>query len=356
MDTQRLIAFVVFSFSALLLWDAWQKHNAPKVPPPAASVTSVPTTGPSTLPSPPVSTPGAAAPSPGVASAVPGAALSAPAVAAATGEPVIVKTDLFDVELNTQGGDIRRITLKKVFSALDRNKPLTLLEPDPKHFFVTQSGLLDDAKVLPTHKTLFVPEAKSYVLADGQNTLEVKLTARDATGVEVVKRYTFTRGTYEIDLHYDIKNGSDKPLGNATAYYQFLRDSNQPTQEAAQTSSFAGVATFTGPAVYTDAAKFTKVDFKDIEKGKQTHPKEATDGWIAMIQHYFVSAWVPKPGVKRTYFTSHIIDNLYTIGVTVPVGTIAPGASLSTVTPLYIGPQETDKLEKIAPEIGRAHV
>ncbi|WP_171096089.1 membrane protein insertase YidC [Usitatibacter rugosus] len=349
MDTQRLVALVVFTLSALLLWDAWQKHNAPKVSPPSV-VTSVPA-GPSSVPSAPTTTPGSAATATtaAVPSAVPGAQLTAPGVTAATGEPVIVKTDLFDVELNTQGGDIRRVTLKKVFSALDRNKPLTLLEPDPKHFFITQSGLLDDSRSLPTHKTMFVPEAKSYALADGQNALEVKLTAKDANGVEVVKRYTFKRGTYEIDLHYDIKNGSDKPLPNATAYYQFLRDNNQPSQEAAQTSSFAGVATFTGPAVYTEASKFHKVDFKDIEKAKQTHPKEATDGWIAMIQHYFVSAWVPKPGVKRTYFTTHIVDNLYTVGVTVPMGTIAPGATLTTDTPLYIGPQETDKLEKIAP-------
>jgi len=348
MDTQRLIAAVVFVLSGLLLWDAWQKHNAPKVPLQPSVVTSVPS-GPSTVSSAPTTTPGATPTAAAVPSAVPGAQLTAPGVTAATGEPVIVKTDLFDIELNTQGGDIRRVTLKKVYSALDRNKPLTLLEPDAKHFFVTQSGLLDDSKALPTHKTTFVPEAKSYTLADGQNALEVKLVARDPGGVEVVKRYTFKRGTYEIDLHYDIKNGSDKPLANATAYYQFLRDNNPPSQEAAQTSSFAGVATFTGPAVYTDATKFHKVEFKDIEKKKQTHPTDSKDGWIAMIQHYFVSAWVPKPGVDRTYFTTHIVDNLYTIGTKVPLGTVAPGASASTTMPLYIGPQETDKLEKIAP-------
>ncbi|APV52307.1 membrane protein insertase YidC [Betaproteobacteria bacterium GR16-43] len=345
MDTQRLIAFVVFSFSALLLWDAWQKHNAPKPPPPGVVASSVPTAT-----SVPVA-PTAANPTPAAAS--PAAALGVPvstiAVTAATGEVVLAKTDLFDVELNTQGGDIRRVTLKKVFSALDRNKPLTLLEPNPQHFFVTQSGLLGEGAALPTHKTTYVPEAKSYALADGKDAVEVKMTARDAAGVEVTKRYVFKRGTYEIDVYYDIKNGSDKPVANATAYYQFLRDNNQPSQEAAQTSSFAGVATFTGPAVYTEATKFQKVDFKDIEKGKQSHPKESKDGWIAVIQHYFVSAWAPKAGTDRTFFTRHIVDNLYTVGVTIPVGTIAAGATATTMAPLYIGPQETEKLEKIAP-------
>jgi YidC/Oxa1 family membrane protein insertase len=268
-------------------------------------------------------------------------------VTAATGEPIVVKTDMFDVELNTMGGDIRRVTLKKVFSALDRTRPLTLLEPDTKHFFVTQSGLLGDG--LPTHKTVYTPEARAYALADGIQTIEVRLKARDAGGAEVVKRYLFKRGRYEIDVGYEVKNATDKPIANATAYYQFLRDSNQPSQEAAQTSSFAGVATFTGPAVYTEQSKFLKVDFADIQKGKQTHPKQSKDGWIGMIQHYFVSAWVPKVGLDREFFTAHVVDNLFTAGVKVPLGTLAPGATATTTMPLYIGPQETDKLEKIAP-------
>ncbi len=343
MDTQRLIAFVVFSFSALLLWDAWQKHNAPKVSATPATISSVPSA--------PVSTPATPTPAPTstspVPATVPGAQVSSNTVAAATGEPVLVRTDMFDVELNTQGGDIRRVTLKKVFSALDRNKPLTLLEPDPRHLFVTQSGLLGDG--LPTHKTTYAPEAKRYALADGQDTIEVKMTARDPSGVEVVKRYTFRRGKYEIDVHYDIKNASEKTIPAATAYYQFLRDNNPPSQETAQTSSFAGVVTFTGPALYTDQSKFQKVDFSDIQKAKQAHPRQSKDGWIGMIQHYFVSAWVPKAGVDREFFTTHVIDNLFTIGVKVPIGTLAPGATASTTMPLYIGPQETDKLEKIAP-------
>ncbi len=342
MDTQRLIAFVVFSFSALLLWDAWQKHSAPKAPVPSA-VTSVPTAA-STVPAAPV-TPSAQPVTAPVPSAAPGAPLSSSGVTSATGQPVLVKTDHFDVELYSQGGDIRRVTLKKVYSALDRNKPLTLLEPDPKHLFVTQSGLLGEG--LPTHKTMYAAEARTYGLTDNQDTLEVRFTARDPGGAEVVKRYTFKRGTYEIGVQYEVKNDSDKPIA-ATAYYQFLRDSNPPSQEAAQTSAFAGVATFTGPVLFTDETKFLKIDFADVQKGKN-RPKAAKDGWIGMIQHYFVSAWVPKAGIDREYFTTHVVDNLFTTGVKVPVGTIAPGATASTGSQLYIGPQETDKLEKIAP-------
>ena len=272
---------------------------------------------------------------------------SAAAASQATGEPITVKTDVFDVELNTLGGDIRRVTMKQVHSALDRTQPLTLMEPDPKHYFVTQSGLLGEG--LPTHKTAYEAEQRTYMLPAGQDTLEVRLKARDVNGAEVVKRLRFKRGSYVIDVAYDITNKSDKPLA-PFAYFQFLRDGNPPSEQAAQTSAFAGVTTFTGPAVYTDESKFAKVDFKDIAEGQAVPiAKKAKDGWIGIIQHYFVSAWLPKDGMEREYFTNKVGDNLYTAGVVTPVGAIAPGATASVDVPVYIGPQETETLEKVAP-------
>ncbi|HUQ28804.1 MAG TPA: membrane protein insertase YidC [Usitatibacter sp.] len=340
MDTQRLIALIVFSFSALLLWDAWQKHNAPRGVTPTTSVPSISATDPS-LPK-----------APAVPAAVPGTPAPTPAVPAATtatvavGEPIVVKTDLFDVELNTLGGDIRRVTMKQQHSALDRAKPLTLLEPDARHYFVAQSGLLGEG--LPTHQAAYEADARSYSIPDGREALEVTLRSRDAKDAVVAKRYTFHRGSYVIDVTYDVKNAAGHPI-SPVAYFQFLRDGNPPSEEAAQTSAFAGVTTFTGPAVYTDKDKFEKIDFKDIEKGKQVHAKAAKDGWIGMIQHYFVSAWLPKPGADREFYTSKVRDNIYTAGVKVPVGVIAPQATGSVTVPVYIGPQETDRLEKIAP-------
>ena len=110
------------------------------------------------------------------------------------------------------------------------------------------------------------------------------------------------------------------------------------------------MTTFTGPAVYTEESKFAKVDFKDIDKGKQSHPKKAKDGWIAIVQHYFVSAWLPKAGVEREYFTSKVGDNLYTRGRRRCRWARSRRARPRTVdVPVYIGPQETEKLEKVAP-------
>ena len=340
MDTQRLIAIVVFMFSSLLLWDAWQKHNAPKIPAPVAASAAqggapgVPAPAASTVP----------------AGATAGASAAAPATPAATkapaGDPVIVRTDMFEVELGTVGGDIRRVTFFKVFSALDRTKPLTLLAPDPQHYFVTQSGLLGAG--LPTHKTLYTAGAKDYALAPGLDMLEVRMEATEANGAQVVKKLAFHRGSYLIEESFEVRNTGDKPLA-AHAYFQFLRDGAAPSQEAAQTSSFAGVTTFHGPALYTDESKFVKVDFKDVEKGKPLPVKNAKDGWIGMLQHYFVSVWLPPAPIEREFFATKVGENLYTTGVTVPIATIAPGASGGVTVPVYIGPQETAKLEKIAP-------
>jgi YidC/Oxa1 family membrane protein insertase len=341
MDTQRLIALVAFSFSALMLWDAWHKHEAAHAPQPHAStVPALPGQADGTAPKMP-SVPGTSPSTTAAPAVAPAAGPVAPA-----GQTVTVKTDLFDVEINTQGGDIRRVTMKQQHSALDSSKPLTLMEPDAQHYFVTQSGLLGEG--LPNHKSAYDTEQLSYALPEGKDSLVVRLKAHDAGGVEVTKTFTFTRNSYEIGVSYEVNNKTDKPL-SPFAYFQFLRDSNAPGPEAAPTSSFGGVSTFTGPAVYTDESKFKKVTFKDVDNNKLDYPKKSKDGWIAIVQHYFVSAWIPKEGSEREYFTNKVGDNLYTAGVVMPVGTIAPGATTTTTVPVYIGPQETERLEKAAP-------
>ncbi|HLX23695.1 MAG TPA: membrane protein insertase YidC [Usitatibacter sp.] len=337
-EIRRIILLVIFSFSALMLWEAWQKHEAAHAPKlPASSVPALPGGADATTPKAPTS----AATTP---TAAPAASPAAGPVAP-TGQTVSVKTDLFDVELNTLGGDIRRVTMKQQHSALDRTRPLTLMDADPQHYFVTQSGLLGEG--LPNHKSAYEAEQLSYSL-DGNDTLAVRLKAHEANGIEVTKTYTFKRDSYVIDVAYQVANKTDKPI-SPFAYFQFLRDSNPPSPEAATTSSFGGVTTFTGPAVYTDESKFVKVTFKDVDNDKLNYPKKAKDGWIAIVQHYFVSAWIPKEGAERDYFTRKVADNLYTTGVVTPVGTIAPGATASVDVPAYIGPQETERLEKVAP-------
>lgn len=345
MDTQRLVSLVIFTFSSLLLWEAWQKHNAPKAPPaPPAAVAAQATKGDSAAASVPtpsgnLAAQNAAAPAANAAS-VPGVAGTSADTAAGT---VKIKTDLMEIEVGKRGGDIQKVTLLKHFSAHDRNKPLVLLQPLEGHFFVTQSGLLGG----PNHTALWNSAQESYELKGGEADLQVKLTS-EAAGVEVTKTYRFKPGSYVIDVSYNIQNKGESPIA-PTAYFQFLRDSNPPEGEAAQSNPMTGVATFTGPAFYTDEKKFVKVSFSDIEKGKQQHPGKAKDGWAALVQHYFVSAWLPKQGTDREYFTRKVSDKLFSAGVMASAGSIAPGASGAVGMSLYVGPQMQDTLKTLAP-------
>jgi YidC/Oxa1 family membrane protein insertase len=339
MDTQRIIAVIVFSFSAVLLWDAWQKHNQPKLPP--ATVPILPTPGASA----PVRVPGvSAALSPRIGNAV-GQVGVAAAPPAEAGKVVTVRTDKFEVDINSLGGDLRRVTLREHFSAIEKSRPLSLLQMTDGHYFVTQSGLLEG---LPNHNSAYSTDASEYELNPGQEKLEVKLVNRDTPGIEVTKIFTFRPGAYLIDVAYHVKNETESTI-TPIAYFQFVRDGNPPEGEAAQSNPFTGVVTYTGPAVYTNEKKFVKVAFSEIDKGKHEYPQKATDGWLAMVQHYFVAAWLPRQGIEREYFVRKVSDKLYGSGVIISGGPIAANQTATIDVPLYVGPQEQDKLKDLAP-------
>ena len=346
MDTQRLIALIVFTFSGLMLWEAWNKHNRPPVPPQTVAQTQ------SANPLQSSTADKSATTVPGL-SAVPSATIPAtaagtvPATAAAQGttKSVLVKTDLFTVDMDTRGGDLRTVTLLKHAAHADAKRAFTLMQDKVGSYFVAQSGLLGQG--LPNHTALWSTSRDQFELGTNDK-LEVTFTNNDAVGITVAKTYTFKRGSYLVDVRYDIKNDSGTPV-SANAYFQFLRDSNPPEGENTGNNPFTGVVTFTGPAVYTDLKKYQKVSFSEIDENKQNIVKEAGDGWIAMVQHYFVSAWLPPAGLKREFFTQKVSSKLYSAGVIVPISAINAGASGGISMPLYIGPQEQDNLKKLAP-------
>ena len=324
MDTQRLILFVVFSFSLLMLWESWQKQDQPAATATAPSQSS--TTG--------------AAPVPTLDDQQRAAPTTASA-ALQNGARAVVTTDVLRAEIDANGGDLRSLALTRYQDAIDKKKTLQLLEQTPGREYVAQSGLIGGG--LPTHKTLFHLVPGNYTLAAGQQKLQVPLTWTDpGTGMQVVKTYTFQRNSYEIDVGYQIVN-SGKLAVPVYAYYQLLRDGKAPEGE----SHF--VYTYTGPALYTEQSKFKKVDFEQIDKGEQDYPRYANDGWIGMVQHHFVSVWLPENGPKREFYTKTAGDGLYIAGVIMPEGSVQPGASLSFSTPLYAGPQEQKTLTALAP-------
>lgn len=324
MDTRRLILVMIFFFSSFMLWENWQKYNQPK---PAAEQA----TGPAAS--------GSAAPAP-----TPSASLQAGATAQASTAPVAaaetftVTTDLVKATISTLGGDIVRLELLKYREHDDKEKNFVLY--DEKHQYVAQSGLIGDS--LPTHRTVFRHVAGPITLADGSDALQVRLEA-DAPGAKVAKILTFKRASYSVDVAWEITNTGDKPLA-PHAYFQLQRDDVAPAGETRM------VSTFTGPSVYTEGDKYQKVDFKAVAENKAKFTKTADNGWLAMVQHYFVSAWVPQDKVQREFYMRKLDGgNVFQAGVIVPVAEIAPGTKTHTAVTLYAGPQEQATLKQVAP-------
>ncbi len=345
-DMRRTLLWVVFAMSLVLLWDAWLKHTGQ---PPMFGGTR------------PVATAPAAA-SNGASAAVPGAAAlpqaaggapTAPAVAAgavpgvaapSTSEKIEISTDLVKASFDTQGGALVRLELLKHRDPNDPKLNVTLLDQSAKRLYQAQTGFVSAQPGinLPTHLTPMKALTTERVLADGANELVLKLESQPVDGRRVVKTYTFKRGDYVVGVRHELFNEGAAAIA-PSLYLQLERDGNPPEGE----SQF--YFTFTGPAVYTDKAKFQKLDFKDIEKNKASFEKSANDGWVAMVQHYFASAWLIPAGEPREFRTAKTGDNRYSVAVVQALGEVAPGASKAHEAKLFVGPQEEKKLAELAP-------
>ena len=334
MDTRRLILFFIFSFSLVMLWDAWQKFQIKQNPPLAAARQGVAVKD-AAIPQPSQPLPVPAVP--GVAPVAPVAPVAVPG-AGVVGK-VTVRTDVLVAEIAAEGGDLRYLELLQQKDAADKNRNFVLLGNEHRYF--AQTGLLAQGIELPTHKTMFEFAPGTRELKDGEAKLKVRLETTLGS-VKVAKIYTFSRGSYAVDVSYEITNGTAAPIA-PSAYLQLLRDNKAPAGE----SQF--LMTYTGPAFYTDTEKFHKFDFSDAEKGKSVPVKPAGDGWVGMIQHYFAAAWLPQGGATREFYSKKVAENLFTAGVIVPIGTIAVGATGAFDAKLYAGPQDQDRLKELAP-------
>jgi YidC/Oxa1 family membrane protein insertase len=369
MDFQRTVLWVIFAMSLLFLWDGWQRYQGrpsllggPPAPtasmdgnaPPATAAPAVPAPATDSSVPQPSATPAPAAAAPGSPAAVEPPALST--AGPTPGQKVRVETDLLRADFDLAGAVLARAELLQHRVApdwtaagllalvtgkkQDRDANVVLLEVSPTRVYVAQSGLIGGAE-LPSHRTPFVKLDGPTRLEPGQDKLEVRFVA-ESGGVRMTKTYTFRRGQYAIDVRHDIENIGQAEV-QPSVYLQLMRDGNKPEGESGM------YYTFTGPAVYSEAAKFQKLDFADIDKRKQSHVTSADNGWISMIQHYFVSAWVPPAGKARENYSRAVDKNLYAVGTISPLGAIAPGASASFQSTLYVGPQEQRALETIAP-------
>ena len=319
MDTKRLILFVIFSMSILMLWDAWQRQDQPATA--IAQVQNVDGV-------------------PQVSTATTAANTALPAESdyqLSNAQRISVTTDLYKAEIETVGGDLRRLELLK-HRAVDSNEAnFVLMDDSAKTMtYVAQSGLI--GADLPTHKAIYTATSSSYQMAAGQDTLEVRLSYL-ANGVIVDKVYTFHRNQYEIDVNYEIKNDTVNTLTPAI-YYQIAHD-NESNQGSAL------MPTFTGGAYYSEATKFKKLSFKEM--AKEPLKIESKDGWVGLLQHYFVSAWIPKEGLAREFYSKKLNDKMFIIGTKSSLSPIAAGTSATIPARLFAGPQSQKDLVAAAP-------
>lgn len=361
-EMRRTLLWVVFSMSLVLLWDAWNKHNgqpsmfgAPPKPiatsgtaPGAGTAPVAPPAGPAAVPTAAVPAPAATATPTTAAAPVPSSSVNAPTVS----QKVEITTDVVKATLDSQGGSVVRLELLTQVDHNDREKNVLLFDESASRLYKAQTGLIaaQGGAALPNHLSGFTPVAGDRTLKDGQDTLEVAFESPDIGGATLRKTYTFQRGSHVIAVKHEVTNTTTAPL-SAQVYLQLVRDGNAPEGES------AFYFTFTGPAIYTDAAKFQKIDFSDIESrtaaDKIDHEVAADNGWVAMVQHYFAGAWLLGATADdkrpREFFTRKVDANQYAVGMIVPLGELAPGATQTLDARLFAGPQEEDKLSQLAP-------
>ncbi|QGD33677.1 membrane protein insertase YidC [Bordetella holmesii] len=339
MDIRRTVLWMIFSFSLLLLWNNWQIHNGkPSLfgPAPASAEQKAPA-NPATPVVNDASTP--SVPSAPTAAAAPGSVPGSVAVVPAQAKEVVVTTDVLRLTFSTTGAQLVRAELLKYPASADNDKPMVLLDRSADLTYTAQTGLIGSGQSFPTHLTPFAITTPDRELSGDK--LVIRFEA-ESGGLRVSKTYTLDRGSYDIHVRHDVTNVSDTPQ-SPSVYMQLERDGNDP----AGTSSF--YHTFTGVAVYSEQDKFQKITFGDIAKNKASYIKQADNGWIGIVQHYFATAWVPQQGKPRTNELLQVQPNLFAARSIEALGQVAPGASASSEAQLWVGPQDQKAMSAVAP-------
>jgi YidC/Oxa1 family membrane protein insertase len=342
-DMRRTLLWGVFLVSLFLIYDAWNRHTGhPSMFAPSAAKQAAR----------PVATPGSASvagatvPSATGAAAAPTIAASAPA----RSETVTVTTDLVKATFDTQGGTLVRLELLKQVDKEDKTKPVVLFDRSPQHVYVAQTGVVGVPNA-PTHLSPMNLLPGERELKNGRNELSVAFESAEQGGLRLVKTYTLRRGTYVIDVKHELRNLGTTPVASPQVYLQLMRDG-----QAEEGSALTGTATFTGPALYTENSKFRKIEFKEVDKGTASYDKAADNGWISIVQHYFVSAWLHTKPQQREFMVrwadpadTGLPMRVYIATMVFTLPAIAPGGQHVFDAVLFAGPQEEEKLAELAP-------
>jgi YidC/Oxa1 family membrane protein insertase len=343
-DIRRTVLWVIFGFSMVLLWDQWQVHNGNKATffPTPSQQAKLATDAASAAPQ------AAGVPAPVVAQG----ATSVPVVEtrAANKELVQVETDVAKLTFDTEGGNLVRVELLKHEDEQKPGNHIVLLDDSKDRIYTAQTGLISSVPgvALPTHKTVMTVRPGARKLKDGADELAITFESPVQSGVKLVKTYTIKRGAYDMVVKHDVVNTGTQDVA-PQLYFQLVRDGNKLAGE----SSF--YSTFTGPAVYTEAKKYQKVEFADIKKKKVEVETQSNTGYIAMVQHYFASAWILPDGLSRNIsmdavdIGSTMADCCYRATLIAPLEAIKPGQTKTISATFFAGPQEENKLEALYP-------
>lgn len=335
MDSQRPLLYLTLIFLGFMLWSAWQTDHAPK-PVAPNNVSSTTTT---------TATPNATG-------EVPNAALNtANNTVANNGQAQVltVKTDVLELKISTQGGDIIEASLPTYPVSLEKkDQPTRILDLNGRNY-VAQSGLLhtviagqNTENLAPNHQALYSAPQTSFTLAEGQNELVVPLTWTGANGIQVTKRYVFKRGDFNVQVQHEVQNKTNQ-LWSGSEYRQLKHGPYTATG-----SMLTGIQAYVGGAYYYDD-KYTKIQFTDMES--EPINLTTTGGWVALLEHYFVSAWVPTQTEQTNYYSKGVTqlgNKSYVLGAQGAVKQIAPGAKDTFTSLFYVGPKDQDNLEKLA--------
>ena len=336
MDNTRLFLFAALVFISVLMWQQWQIDYGPK---PVAPVQSSGESGQNQL----GQAPAQFEDLPDQAEGVTGNILSLPesTVAETSGQLVFVETDVIEAVIDTRGGVIRSLKLKKYPVSLDQpDQGLELIHSESDSLYIIQSGLRNRAETAPTHYSAYRVNRLEFSLKDDEPELSVPLFwSQD--GIEVTKIFRFRRGDYLIDVSHRVKNNSASDW-QGSQYRQI--------QRARPLSQSKLLYTYTGAVYYNEEVKYEKVDFDDMEDGRLK--VQSTGGWIAMLQHYFLSAWIPaQDDINLAYSIANTARQpaTYTIGLRSENRNIAPGGQAEFTSQLFVGPKIVTRLEEISP-------
>jgi len=343
METQRLLLYLAFGFLSLIIYQTWMQDYHYKPVPITQSGNTAPgavgadATGLADAPS--------AADLPNAVAGSSSPSLPVQTEGVLNASVVSVTTDVIDVRISTVGATITSVELLDYPVSIEQpNTAFLLMSDDPLHYLVAESGLQSRAnEAAPTHREPMSTSLDSYYLSDGQDQIVVPFMWTSEAGITVTKTLTFTRGNYEVVVDYLIENGSGTEW-TANQYRQLKRkpDTKDEKQQF--------VHTYIGGVVSNEEDRYSKISFGDMED--EDLNVSATDGWVAMIQHYFAAAWIPTPGEQNTAYSRYLpSENRYLIGMVSASQTVQPGASGSFSTKAYIGPKIQDNLSAAAPHL-----